>query len=349
MPWTPYAMGRGRAGRAIESALNILASLEPDLGLASVKWLKRDARLIREVSNPQTSIFALSNPNALHAARILEAAEFMIPLIVTEKPLCVFKHEAESLSAVKSKVAVLHVYRQMWGPQLIKKMIDQNDFGNLITIEGRYWHSSAAERAAGGESVAQNWKNDPKLSGPHDVLLDVGTHWFDMAFFLAGSEAVRGTTWFSYANAERPHRDTHVHLTTEFKSGCRALGSISKTAHGSSDHFEFTVIGTKGSASWSFAQPDEIFIGRGRSRTLMTRTDSQTGSRQPPFRGLGWLEGYIEILRQSIYHLEGRAFQCYPDLDSTLKIMNYLFTTNAPESSIVMPSNLQISRPERTV
>lgn len=329
MSLTTILIGRGRAGRAIENALSILQNSEPNLGLAPVKWLQRNQKISDVVAEPSSCLVAIAGPNGLHADRILEADRLKVPLIITEKPLCVRREELADLNQVSAKVAVLHVYRQMWGPQTIRQMIERGELGDLVTIEGRYWHSSSAQRAIQRDDFKENWKNDPKLCGPNDVLLDVGTHWLDMAFFLNSPSAKASQLWLSYANAERPHRDTHLHISTDFQNGCRAFGSISKIAHGSTDHFEVTVIGSTRSASWTFAHPDEIYIGEGRSRTLITRADSKLGSKQPPFRGLGWLEGYIEILRQSIYDLQGREHSAYPNLKQTTGMMNHLFESNS--------------------
>jgi hypothetical protein len=114
------------------------------------------------------------------------------------------------------------------------------------------------------------------------------------------------------------------------------LRTISKTAHGSTDHFEINVIGSKKSATWTFAHPDEIYIGEGRLRTLITRTESRSGSKQPPFRGMGWLEGYVEILRQSIYEIQGRSFEPYPNLKDVGTIMKSLFDILDSTSSPVL-------------
>jgi predicted dehydrogenase len=170
------------------------------------------------------------------------------------------------------------------------------------------------------------WKNDPTLSGGSDALIDIGVHWADTAAFLMGEPGFKGTAWLSYANAEAPHRDTHVHLNLEFSGGRRAMGSISKTFHGAANDFEVTLIGTRQSATWNFMEPDGIWLGKGGSRIFLPRKENSLGSHQPPFHGLGWLEGYIEITRQLLLELQGQGGGNYPRLENNLKVLESLFS-----------------------
>ena len=92
-----------------------------------------------------------------------------------------------------------------------------------------------------------------------------------------------------------------------------------------SDFFEFHVIGTRKMLSWNFIHPDEIVVGEGRRRSILVRQESRWGSKLPPFRGSGWLEGYIEVIRQFIYEARGQHYSSYPDLPSVLPMMKSLW------------------------
>jgi predicted dehydrogenase len=250
----------------------------------------------------------------------LEGARAGFAAMLCEKPLCLTIEQARDLSAITVPIAVLHGYRQMWGPQKIRQMLVAGELGEWITVEGRYWQSSAAERA--GQPASGSWKNDVALSGPSDVLVDLGSHWLDlMLFFLGPPEG--GKVWRSYANAEASHRDTHVHLTLEYGSR-RAFGSISKTVHGATNDLEVLVVGSRQSAAWSFLRPDEIVLGTGRSRRILVRDVPHLGSRQAPYHALGWLEGYVEITRQLLYRTVGRPTEPYPDAASSIAAVEIL-------------------------
>jgi predicted dehydrogenase len=203
-------------------------------------------------------------------------------------------------------------------------MIGSGEFGEIISIEGRYWQSSTAQRALTSERT-KSWKNDCQLSGESDALLDVGTHWVDAALFLMGEVPQSGSVWLSYAKAEAVHRDSHVHLNLQFSRNRRAMSSISKIFHGATNHFELNVIGTLKSATWTFLNPDEICIGQGSQKISVIRKSTELGSHQPAFHSLGWLEGYMEIIHQILRELAGEQNATYPSLGENLKMLKVLF------------------------
>jgi predicted dehydrogenase len=296
MTITPLILGNGRSGQAIAKSLACLNLIRPEMKIAMPLWLPRGASLAAERKKYEHVVLCIANPHGLHAAAILESDRAGYDAILCEKPACVSLGEVQQLRQVKTPTAILHVYRQMWGIQTIKRMLDDGKFGELISIEGRYWQASSAVRALqhGSTLSPKGWKDDPKLAGEYDTYLDVGTHWVDAASFLIGHSPNRIRGWRSYINAEASHRDSHVQISIDYPNG-RAFASISKTYHGATNHFEINVIGSKMSATWEFMNPDEIVIGEGRDRRVLTRKDSLLGSQQPPHHGMGWLEGYIEI------------------------------------------------------
>jgi len=206
-------------------------------------------------------------------------------------------------------------------------MIDEQTFGQLIAIEGRYWQASIAERILQKSNPVKTWKNDPSLSGPSDTYLDVGTHWVDAVSFLFGDNPTKIEGWRSYVGATSAHRDSHVQLQIDYPNG-RAIGSISKILHGSTNHFELNIIGSNRSATWNFLRPDEIEIGEGRKRQVITRIDTVFGSKQPPHHGLGWLEGYIEIISSLIDDAIYRKVSDYPRLQPNLDLLEVMLNAS---------------------
>ena len=325
MPITPFILGRGMAGQAFQKSLAILALQHPDWGIQGTVPLSRNQKPEISTQTPNPVLF-IANPHGLHASSILEGEKAGFKAVVVEKPACVNLKEVESLKGVRIPVAVCHGYHQMWGPQTLKQMLGTGEFGELISIEGHYWQSSAAQKALEPSPKPHPWKNDPKLSGGSDALIDIGVHWVETAAFLMGEPSFKGSAWLSYANAESSHRDTHVQLNLEFSAGRRALASISKTFHGASNDFEISLIGTQQSATWNFVNPDGIWVGKGGSRTFLPRKENSLGSQQPPFHALGWLEGYIEITRQLLLELLGKSGGNYPRLENNLKVLESLFS-----------------------
>lgn len=325
MKINPFIIGSGRSANALKKSLVLLGIQHPDWQINKPVKIERGSK-IRSVSDIENPILLIANPHGLHADAILEGTEAGFRAIIAEKPACVNLNQIETLRTVQIPVAVCHIYRQMWGIQTIRQMVESDELGEIICIEGRYWQSSTAQRAIQPQFRANSWKNDPKLSGAFDAFIDVGVHWVDAASFLVGTQLSGGSAWLSYANAEQPHRDSHAHLNLEFQKGIRVMASISKTFHGATNHFEINVIGTKRSANWTFLNPDEIVVGHGISRAVLTRKETQLGSQQPPFHGLGWLEGYVEIIRQVILELEGNENGNYPMLQDNLELLNSMLS-----------------------
>jgi predicted dehydrogenase len=245
--------------------------------------------------------------------------------IVVDKPVCISKDDIPALKQVKEDVAVCHGFRQQWGPQTIKKMIDAGEFGELISIEGRYWQSSHAQAALAGtkKDSTKDWKNDPAMNGPYDALVDLGAHYTDLMFFLAGSAPTRASGWVSHVNSPAPHRDAHAWVEFQFPQ-VRARGSISKTAHGRGNDLEITVLGAKQAATWGMERSDELRISRGATTTVMQKPSDKFGSQQPPFHGMGWIEGYIEIIHNYLMKIHGNHSVTYPTLQESLRVMETL-------------------------
>ena len=176
----------------------------------------------------------------------------------------------------------------------------------VFAFESRYWQSSSAQTALKGDAAKESWKNDIRLNGPHDALTDLGSHVVDICHYLMGAKATRKQRcWVSYRNSAAAHRDTHVHLQLGFSGSRHALASISKTVHGATNDFEYTVFGTRGSATWRFLHPDEVEYGSGSQSAFIRREEPGVSSETKPFHGLGWLEGYVEITRQTLRRVSG--------------------------------------------
>ena len=321
----PYLLGSGAASKAIQKSIAALKIQYPQWGIQDPVLLKRgtDLSSLIEDEVSKESVLILANPHALHAPQVLKAQQAGFQWVVTEKPAAVSLEQVEILKDISIPVAVFHGYRQTWAIQTLKKMLDQGELGNWQTIEGRYWQSSATISAGSPKT----WKDDPKLSGSFDVLLDLGTHFTDLVFFLAGEPADSTHVWKSFINASSSHRDTYNHLSFVFSQNKRAFGSVSKTVHGAGNDLELHVVGEKKSVSWKLSQPDELIVAEGtKACTLSRPSGSSFGSEQYPFHGMGWLEGYIEILKQYFLQMRQEPYQSYPNLKDQINVLRALFS-----------------------
>jgi predicted dehydrogenase len=320
------------AGQAIVKSLAIVSQTDPELDLLPVRLATRGTPLRSYTADAVENVLFLANPSGLHARGIVEGAQAGFRAIATDKPVCVRAAELSLLQDVASAVTVFHGYRVMWGTRTIKNMIEAGDLGEIFGFESRYWQSSSAQMALMGTTEKRLWKNDLQLNGPSDALTDLGSHVVDVCLYLMADRPVESTCWMSYCNSGAPHRDTHVHLCLKFAGNRRAFASISKTVHGATNDFEYTVLGAKGTATWRFLQPDEVEYGSGNHTSIIRRDASNASTGMAPFHGLGWLEGYVEITRQTLRQASGLASVPVPTLRESLAAMHVLLNASIQTS-----------------
>lgn len=308
----PLILGRGTAGQALRSAL----AMYPD-DVAPAVWHERGAPLPRP-DDPDRALLVVANPHALHTPVLLEAVERGYRFAICEKPAAVDLTQVEALSGLGLTVWVCHGYRMLWGPQELSRAVAAGRFGTLLTIEGRYWQSSATRIRTG-----TMWKDEPEIGGRSDVLLDLATHWADLVSHIAGSLPDGATVHRWYVNAATPHRDTHVHVTLTF-GAVVSFGSISKTVHGAGNALEMIIVGERASARWAFQQPDEIEWGEGRARSIQVRTGAAPPARLAPFHGLGWMEGYARLVGEVVAHMRDERAAEAPTLQEHLGVLRCL-------------------------
>lgn len=323
----PVIVGRGMAGKAILQSLDIVSRIDPELRLLPVRVADRGAPLNSYLVEQARNVLFLANPSGLHAQGIIDGIHSGYDAIATDKPVCVRREEIPPLRAAEALVTVFHGYRVMWGSRTIKQMIESNELGEVFAFEARYWQSSGAAMSLRADPVKESWKNDTRLNGPHDALTDLGSHAVDLCHYMMGGRAARSTCWLAYRNSSAEHRDTHAHLELGFSGSRHGLFSISKTAHGATNDFEYTVFGSRGAATWRFLRPDEIEYGSGNRTSFVRRESPGTSSETKPFHGLGWLEGYVEITRQTLRRASGLPCSDVPVLKEALDVMDVLLNT----------------------
>lgn len=320
----PFLLGSGGSALAIEGALGLLRLANPSWEIAPAVKLSRDVRLSDLAVNPEEDFLCLANPHALHADRVVEAVGAGFRHIVTEKPVATSLPEIEKLKRLSPEVAVgvFHGYRALWGPREIRRRIGLGELGRVFAIEGRYWQSSAAQVGVGERESRGGWKNDPAVSGPYDVALDLGTHWVNLAAYFAASPLEAGVVHRSFPHAEARHRDTHVTVDLGFSGGIRSLASVSKAVHGAVNDLDVVVHGEKGLAAWSFARPDELVLAKGSERRRVVRPPAvRTASKLPVGHGLGWLDGYAAVLEGFLERWDQGPGDEYPSLAECLPVM----------------------------
>jgi predicted dehydrogenase len=322
----PYILGSGLAGKAISEALSLLSVQNSGLQFETPTFLGRDELPRLKLADPSSSLLFVANPSGLHAQNILESSRVGFPIIFAEKPACVTQDELRALEALPTRVAVLHVYREMWGPQFVRELVETGALGQIFALESRYWQPSAAHRFVTGDPGRGTWKNSPELCGGCDAILDLGSHWIDMMCFVAASTPQSLSTRLLYPLSEAPHRDTHVQFQGTLLNGASLQGSVSKVVHGSANDFEVVVMGTLGTARWNFMSPDQVVVGKGRDATIVSRKGAESGSGHPPYHAMGWIEGYVALIRKVLSPSPVSEKYPVPQLSENLRLLKFLMS-----------------------
>jgi predicted dehydrogenase len=326
MSITPLILGSGGSGNAIAKSLAVVNLLYPKLDLKPAEFLTRGTNLAEARKKYEHAVLCIANPHGLHTDALLRAQDANFDAVLCEKPAAVSLDQVRLLESIQIPTAIFHVYRQTWGIQTLKKMIEDQEFGDVFSIEGRYWQASAADAALKAQpGTSKGWKDDAKLSGLQDVYLDLGAHWVDAASFLYGSVPTHLSGYRSYVNANSPHRETYVRLILDYPNHQHALTTVSKNIHGAGNRFEISVLGAKKTAHWNFSHPDQIEIGQGRDLEILSRKNSKMGSQQSPGHGMGWVEGYIEITAQLLNEVFLKIPGHYPRLSEQLQMLEAMF------------------------
>lgn len=325
---TPYILGSGLAGTAIAEAFALLSLTEKELTFEKPLQVSRDEKLA-DLSLDKNSVVCIANPSGLHAPRLIEAIKAGAGLVICEKPTAVNHAQLKQLQSIKGKVAVLHVYRQLWGIQKIRQLIEEGAFGRIVAIDGKLWQSSRVGHFTPSAAPAQKreWVGDIALTGQYGVSLGLGTHWLDVARYLCGEDVSLQLSTVRDMHGGERKEDTYINMQLESTSGIHISGSVSNMVHGARNDLEITVLGEKGMARWHFLTPDEITWATGKEQKVMYRDERASGSGHPPFHGLGWLEGYIEIIRQSCRDLLGLPHKPYPTLEDSNAVLALLLET----------------------
>lgn len=324
-----HILGSGLAGKAIAKALALLKITDPDLPIGEVAHLPRGC-VLKDHAPCRSTVLCIANPSGLHTSRLLEGLEAGYGLIVCEKPTSVdFEQLSQAENACRTSdipVAVLHVYRQLWGMQHLHSLMRDGRFGRICAIEGRLWQASRVRHLSPGyeSRKKREWADDKRLTGKYGVSLGLGTHWLDAARFLAGEELQLHSSHQDNLQDGNGEDDTYIHYQFHTGGGTFVSGSVTNMAHGARNDLEITIIGEKASAHWCLMEPDQIVMGYGAERSVAYRNDSATGSGQPAFHGVGWLDGYIEILRQSYRHMLGLEYKNYPTLRESNEIVSLI-------------------------
>jgi len=239
--------------------------------------------------SPNVDIVHITSPNRVHVEQSL-AALAAGKHVICEKPLgMTAKETAKVVAAVKKKgspvFAVNYMCRFFPAVLQMRAMVQRGDLGQIIHVEGHFFQDWLLH------ATDYTWRLLASEGGKLRAVGDIGTHWIDTVSFILGAraQAVFAHLETFHKTRYRPRGEVQTFAKVDarkmlaykcdtedfgsvllrfgkakhgFVNGVHANASISQVAAGWKCSLAVGIYGTKGSARWDFAQPNEILLGR---------------------------------------------------------------------------------------
>jgi predicted dehydrogenase len=229
--------------------------------------------------------------------------------VICDKPLTATLREAKKLAELaKSSGAILAVTYNYTGYPMVRQareMVAAGELGELRLVQAEYlqdWLTTDIE--TGGQKQAE-WRTDPARSGAGGAVGDIGTHAYNLACFVSGSEAETLSAELT-TFVEGRRLDDNVHVMLRYQNGARGLLWASQVAPGHENSLALRVFGAKGALEWAQEDPNYLwFTPFGEPKRLITRGGAGSGAaaarvtRVPPGHPEGYLEGFATIYKEA--------------------------------------------------
>jgi predicted dehydrogenase len=224
------------------------------------------------IGDPNVDVVHNTTPNHLHFA-VSMAALRAGKHVVSDKPLAMDAGQCRDLCAAAATARVAHVvtfnYRGNPLVQHARAMVAGRDLGDVRFVHGHYLQDWLAD-----ESV-YSWRMDPARGGASAALLDIGSHWCDLAEHVTGLRisavlADLATVVPTRLKPTRGGKRERVDVASEdlasvllrFDNGARGSFSVGQVLPGHRNDVRLEVNGREASLRWLQERQNELWIGR---------------------------------------------------------------------------------------
>jgi predicted dehydrogenase len=251
------------AGSSVESARR--KAREWNIGRASGDY--------RELTgDPAIDVIHNTTPNHLHfevSLAALRAGKH----VVADKPLAMNAEQCRQLHDAALQAGVAHVvtfnYRGNPLVQHARALVTQGEMGKVTFVHGQYLQDWLAD------DTVYSWRMDPRKSGPSSALLDIGSHWCDLAEHVSGLRIASVLADLTTVVPVRYRTSTagkrqRVRVTSEdlasvllrFDNGARGCLRVGQVLPGHKNDLQLEVNGRAASLRWLQERQNELWVGR---------------------------------------------------------------------------------------
>ncbi len=291
---------------------------------------------VEEVMEDDVTDVHICTPPNSHAElikKILNAGKN----VICEKPLCITEKEAQDIRGFMDenlrhgkktgRLVIDHNVRFFAAVKKIREVIKSGKYGKVVLVHGNYMQDFHALPSI------YDWRYRSDMSGPMRAVTEIGSHWFDLAQFVTGSNITGVSATFKKAaeyrilnegvmsseddNMEEDFGDKRIHIdsedaasiTLQFSNGAMGNVLLSEISHGRSNHLFLEVDMMDGSVWWNEEEPNKLYHGK-KNDPIAVEISAFNG---------GFNESVIELFKE--FYFGEDDSRILPDVDSGLQIV----------------------------
>ena len=208
------------------------------------------------INNKDIDIVDICTPNTCHYAQA-KAAILAGKHVICEKPIAVTAKEGYELAALSKKQGVitgLNFQNRFWAGVIRAKALIEK-IGAPITFRAAFLHSSSLDK-----DKPYAWRYAPVSEGG-GVINDLGSHVFDMLYYLMGEVddiKCMTKTLHTARSGKEVTSDDGAFMAVKMKNGAVGTVEATKLATGKSDSLRFEIHGTEGAVGFDTADPNFV-------------------------------------------------------------------------------------------
>jgi predicted dehydrogenase len=216
------------------------------------------------VARRDVDVVDVCTPPGTHAA-ILEAAARAGKDVFCEKPLATNYPDAVAARDAVVAAGVRHAigfnYRRLPAVSLMAEMVANGELGDINLWRGTWLSDEFVD-----PDVAFDWRFDSSMGG--STIGDLGSHLIDMAMWMLGpidDVSAMSSTFIRHRDEGGRPRSVEVDdassALVRFASGVQGTMEVARAAPRRPCDFTVEVNGSKGTALFSYAQLNELWVG----------------------------------------------------------------------------------------
>lgn len=244
----------------------------------------------------RVDVLAVMTPNDSHVEICLAALDAGFH-VICDKPLANDVAGARTLATkvaeVGTEFCLTYCYSGYPMVRQARDMVRSGELGEIRQVHLQYVQGNLAEPQADGSG----WRMQSGRAGGSMVLLDIGTHAFQLGRFVTGLDIERLCADLG-PTLPGGKVDDYVSTLIRFTNGARGSLWVTNSAAGSEHGLSFRIHGELGGLEWHQEEPNRLLHRRagGFDQILTRRLDAHMGpsALRSTRIGLGHPEGYVE-------------------------------------------------------